>query len=347
MAVSRAPVPDSARQKMIWLFALIFCLGSGNEVSRNSTRRTVVNGVLGESTTLPLELPARTKAIVWHYVGEASNYVEKGSHVTIILIIQLNKSENPQILKTDPERGKRLHITQSYALQVSNLTMADTGLYTAQITTEDSPPNFFTYTLRVFERLSNLEVTNRTHLFENGTCEIHLTCIVKNPNHTVSVGWQASGGTALREPNLTVSWDLKNSSDQSYTCQAENAVSNLSISVSAQSLCTGDLTKEKLYQDKILLIIGLLLAIALVCICICIWKKRTGSLSLASQHPDSSQSTDTPGSPGNTVYAQVTHPVQEMKIPKSMKNDSMTIYSIVNHSRQPISPRMDTLKDIK
>ncbi|XP_052592597.1 SLAM family member 6 [Peromyscus californicus insignis] len=342
MVVSRAPAPDSARQMMIWLFPLIFCLGSGNEVSRNSTRRIVVNGVLGESTTLPLELPAGKKPslIVWLHEGEAS-------HVTTTLIIQLNKSENPHIMKTDPERGKRLNITQPYSLQVSNLTMADTGLYTAQITTEDSALDFFIYTLRVFERLSNLEVTNHTRVFENGTCEIHLTCIVENPNHTVSVGWQASGSTSLREANLTVSWDPKNSNDQSYTCQAENAVSNLSISVSAQSLCTGDLTKEKLHQDKILLIIGLLLAIVLVCICICIWKKRTGSLSLTSQHPDSSQNTDTPGSPGNTVYAQVTHPVQEMEIPKSMKNDSMTIYSIVNHSRQPISPRMDTLKDIK
>lgn len=28
MAVSRAPVPDSARQ-IIWLFPLVFCLGSG------------------------------------------------------------------------------------------------------------------------------------------------------------------------------------------------------------------------------------------------------------------------------------------------------------------------------
>ncbi|XP_036058558.1 SLAM family member 6 [Onychomys torridus] len=300
MAVSRAPAPDSARQMMLWLFPLVLCLGSGNEVSRNSTRTTVTNGVLGESVTLPLELPAGTKAIVWHYEGEASHYVGKVSHVTTILIIQLNKSENPQIMKTDPKREKRLHITQSYSLQVSNLTMADTGSYTAQIITEDSSPDFIIYILRVFERLSNLEVTNHTRLFENGTCEIHLTCIVENPNRTVSVGWQASGSTSLREPNLTVSWDPKNSIDQSYTCQAENAVSNLSISVSAQSLCT-----------------------------------------------DSSQDTDTPGSPGNTVYAQVTHPVQEMEIPKSMKNDSMTIYSIVNHSRQPISPRMDTLKDIK
>ncbi|XP_059137046.1 SLAM family member 6 [Peromyscus eremicus] len=382
MVVSRAPAPDSARQMMIWLFPLIFCLGSGNEVSRNSTRRTVMNGVLGESITLPLELPAGTKAIVWHYVGEASNYVGKVSHVTIILIIQLNKSENPHIMKTDPEWGKRLHITQSYALQVSNLTMADTGSYTAQIITEDSPPDFIIYILRVFERLSNLEVTNHTRVFENGTCEIHLTCIVENPNHTVSVGWQASGSTSLREPNLTVSWDPKNSNDQSYTCQAENAVSNLSISVSAQSLCTDCKCLESgapgcrgsregghnlcLHLQRLGGRTEVLREEQARNNCFGDKKKCSGDkkdprscrkqphspttdshLYLSVLTIDSSQNTDTPGSPGNTVYAQVTHPVQEMEIPKSVKNDSMTIYSIVNHSRQPISPRMDTLKDIK
>ncbi|KAL6088670.1 hypothetical protein STEG23_010204, partial [Scotinomys teguina] len=320
-------IPVSSKQMLVDLGIQT----KGNGASRNSTR-TVVNGVLGGSTTLPLELPEGTKTIVWHYVREAS------SPTTTILFVQLNKSESPQVVRPDPKRGKRLHITQSYSLQVSNLTMTDTGLYTAQITREDSAPDFFTYTLRVFERLSNLEVTNHTHLFENGTCEIHLTCIVENPNHTVSIGWQASGSISLREPNLTVSWDPKNSSDQSYTCQAENAVSNLSVSVSAQSLCTGVLTKENLYWTKMSVAIVSLLLIA-VFICIYIWKNRTGSLSLASHHPDFSQNTDTPGVPGNTVYAQVTHPIQEMEIPKSIKNDSMTIYSIVNHSRQDLPYR--------
>jgi hypothetical protein len=31
MAVSRAPAPDSACQRMVWLFPLVFCLGSGKK----------------------------------------------------------------------------------------------------------------------------------------------------------------------------------------------------------------------------------------------------------------------------------------------------------------------------
>ena len=103
-----------------------------------------MNGILGESAVLPLELPAEKMAsvIVWSY--------EEASRVTTILIIHLNESEKPQIIKADRKREKRLNITQSYSLQLSNLTMADTGSYSAQITTEDSEPTILKYTLSVF-----------------------------------------------------------------------------------------------------------------------------------------------------------------------------------------------------
>nr|XP_021517988.1 SLAM family member 6 [Meriones unguiculatus] len=195
------------------------------------------------------------------------------------------------------------------------------------------------------KRLSNLEVTNHTRLFENGTCQVHLACIVENPNYTVSVRWQVSGNISLGEPNLTISWDPKNSSDQSYTCRAENAVSNLSVSVSAQSLCKGILTDLHRNKEWIIIISVIILCFVFVGI-IYAWKKKRGSFPLASQHQGSSRDTDTPRSPGNTVYAQVIHPMQEMEIPKPIKNDSITIYSIVNHSREPTFPRLNTVKDI-
>lgn len=193
-----------------------------------------MNGILGESVVLPLELPAGKMAnvIVWSY--------EETSPVTAILIIQLNEPEGPKFINTDRKKEKRLNITQSYSLQLNNLTMADTGSYIAQITTEDTERTVFRYTLRVFERLSNLEIANHTLLLENGTCQMHLACIVKNSNQTVSVEWQTTGNISLREPNVTLSWDPRNSSDQTYICRAENAVSNLSVSVSTQSLCKGN-----------------------------------------------------------------------------------------------------------
>ncbi|XP_031245659.1 SLAM family member 6 isoform X1 [Mastomys coucha] len=331
MVVSRAPASDSACQRMVWLFPLVFCLGSGSEVSQSGSDPQLMNGVLGESAVLALELPSGKNAslIIWNYEGEASP-------VTTIVIFKLEGPKSPDIIHIDQTKAKRLSITRSYALQLSNLTKADAGSYTAQISIKDSKPIIFRYTLRVFERLSNIEIANHTLLLENGTCQMHLACLVENPNQTVSVEWQATGNISLGEPNVTISWDPRNSSDQTYICRAENAVSNLSVSVSTQSLCKGVLTKppwNTVWRTAIISIVMGILFIS-VCVGICIWKRRRGSFPLTSQHPDSSQSPDAPGSPGNTVYAQVTRPMKEMKIPKPIKNDSMTIYSIVNHSKE-------------
>lgn len=193
-----------------------------------------MNGILGESIVLPLELPVGKIAsvIVWSH--------KEALQVTTMFIIQLKDPEKPNIINADRKKEKRLNITESYSLQLNNLTMADTGSYTAQITTEDTEPTVFRYTLRVFERLSNLEIANHTLLLENGTCQMHLACTVKNSNQTVSFEWQTTGNISLREPNVTISWDPRNSSNQTYICRAENAVSNLSVSVSTQSLCKGN-----------------------------------------------------------------------------------------------------------
>lgn len=89
-------------------------------------------------------------------------------------------------------------------------------------------------------RLRNLEVTNHTQHFENGSCEIQLTCSVENPNDNASFRWQVAGNTILEEANLTISWEPKDSSEETYTCIAKNPVSNLSFSFSVQSLCKGN-----------------------------------------------------------------------------------------------------------
>lgn len=128
MAVSRAPAHDSARQRMVWLFPLVFCLGTGSDVPQSSSNPRLMNGILGESIVLPLELPAGKIAsvIVWSH--------KEALQGTIMFIIQLKEPEKPNIINANREKEKRLNITQSYSLQLNNLTMADTGSYTAQIT---------------------------------------------------------------------------------------------------------------------------------------------------------------------------------------------------------------------
>ncbi|KAG3281061.1 SLAM family member 6 [Ictidomys tridecemlineatus] len=268
------------------------CVGNA-AVSRCTSPPRMVNGILGKSVTLLLNFPADKKAdvISWNHNGINAAY------------IHLDESGKLQHVVPFKNWKERLNFTQTYSLHLSNLTMTDAGSYEAQINTEPSP-TVSCYTLRIFRPLRNLQVTHHTQLSGNSTCEIHLTCSLENPNDTVSFGWKLSENSSLREPNLTISWDPISSSEQNYTCIAENPVSNLSSSVTAQSLCTA----EPLQNTEC-----------------------------------------TSVSPGSTVYAQVTYPNLEMKIPAPTKQDSITIYSTINHSKETktTSSRATALNNIQ
>ncbi|EPY89016.1 hypothetical protein CB1_000141009 [Camelus ferus] len=261
----------SAQQLCTGSYLKIFSKNPGNTVSQTSSSPLIVNRALGESVTFPLKFSAEENvtSITWLHNGIS------------ITFIQLNEKQSPLKYVTDPQRKNRLTVTDSYSLQLSNLTMADAGFYKAQKTTVSSSV-LSTYDLRIFilnislsdllafcikvslssfepasdarranivtdfgeiwfpkeGRLRNLQVVTHIERPSNVTCEIHLTCSVENPNDVI-FRWQISGKTLLREANLTISWDPKNDSEETYTCIAENPVSNSSFSVPVQSLCKG------------------------------------------------------------------------------------------------------------
>nr|XP_040143208.1 SLAM family member 6 [Ictidomys tridecemlineatus] len=293
----------------------------------------MVNGILGKSVTLLLNFPADKKAdvISWNHNGINAAY------------IHLDESGKLQHVVPFKNWKERLNFTQTYSLHLSNLTMTDAGSYEAQINTEPSP-TVSCYTLRIFRPLRNLQVTHHTQLSGNSTCEIHLTCSLENPNDTVSFGWKLSENSSLREPNLTISWDPISSSEQNYTCIAENPVSNLSSSVTAQSLCTGVKKNVNGFRTLIIILVASLLLAILIIACALAsraWKNRTA---------EPLQNTEcTSVSPGSTVYAQVTYPNLEMKIPAPTKQDSITIYSTINHSKETktTSSRATALNNIQ
>ncbi|XP_008056926.2 SLAM family member 6 [Carlito syrichta] len=302
---------------------------TGNVVSQNSSSTPlIINGVLGEVVTLPLKIPkGEIRSITWLMNGKQS-----------IVFISLNEPSSPAIYVIDPTRKNRLSITQSHSLQLSNLMMTDEGPYNAQIATDISIV-FYNYTLKIFRKLSNIQVTHHSQLFENRTCEIHLACSVENPNDDVSFRWQTSGNTLLSEPNLTISCDLRNSNEQKYICIAENPVSNLSFSVSAQRLC-GDIKEDPYLPIQWVLPISFMICIVIP-MSVYVYKKRKGSLPLSIQQTqgpaESTRNREcmlvSPGS--NTVYAVVAHPSGATEIPTPIENnDSITIYSIINHSKE-------------
>ncbi|XP_005610018.1 SLAM family member 6 isoform X2 [Equus przewalskii] len=328
----RSPAPVPTPESMIQLFqflTLVFCLGPGNTVSQTSSAPLMVDGFLGESVTLPLKLPAGEKiySITWLHNG------------TSIVFIDPNDA---RILVTARKRKDALNVTQSYSLQLSNLTMADTGFYKAQIGTENSSV-FSCYTLRIFRRLRNLQVANHSQLSVNGTCEIHLTCTAENPNDNILLKWQISGNTSLNEANITISWDPKTSNEETYTCIAQNPISNLSFSVSAQSLCKGVFNQKNQPLDIkwIITITIIIIGVLLACIFIYVWGKKTGSFCSCTQQGQSPAETRRnldydSVSPGHTVYAQVaTHPTRERNIPTPAENsESTTVYSTVQQHNE-------------
>ncbi|XP_045640584.1 SLAM family member 6 isoform X1 [Ursus americanus] len=244
------------------LLALVL-LSSGNSAPQDSANPLTVNGILGESVTLSLKLPARDdiQSITW---------LHNGKSVTFILP---KAAPDVRVSVTDTERKHRLQIMENYSLLLSNLTAADTGLYCAQITMQTST-EFSCYTLQVFRQLRNLRITNHTRLSDIGTCEIHLTCSVENSNDSL-LRWHVVGNTSIKEANLTISWDPRNSSDQKYTCIAENPVSNIAFSVSTQSLCKGVLNTKNHPDTKwIIIVVTAILMCIIITIGLFVWRKK-------------------------------------------------------------------------
>ncbi|KAB0391965.1 hypothetical protein E2I00_014549, partial [Balaenoptera physalus] len=122
---------------------------------------------------------------------------------------------------TDPKQKDRLNVTESYSLQLSNLTMADTGPYRAMISTPTSSL-FTNYDLRLFI-VSKVWLMALVH----STCNVTLRCSVEAGGENTIYGWTPMGPRALFPREGSVLSGSQNSCDLNwtYTCTAMNPVS--------------------------------------------------------------------------------------------------------------------------
>ena len=85
-------------------------------------------------------------------------------------------------------------------------------------------------------RLGKPKITQSFMTSVNSTCNVTLTCSVDKEEKNVTYSWSSRG----EEGNvLQIFWTPDNQ-EETYTCTAQNPVSNNSDSISAQQLCAGN-----------------------------------------------------------------------------------------------------------
>lgn len=206
-------------QHHLWIWFL--CLQTWSEATE---REEVLNGILGESVTLPVNIEdgQKIKNIAWTSKSSVAFVTPKvgGHEVTVT---------------QDIYKG-RLEVTnQTYNLIIRNLRMEDAGTYKADINEENREKTITKiYHLQIYSRLAKPKITKSSIPSLNNTCNVTLTCSVEEEEKNVMYSWSPSG----EESNVLQIFHSPMDQKLTYTCTASNPVSNNSDSVTVQQPCT-------------------------------------------------------------------------------------------------------------
>ncbi|KAM6217237.1 SLAM family member 5 [Rhynchocyon petersi] len=309
----------------LWL--LLLCLQTWSEAVGRNTDVFMVNGILGESVTFPVNIQESQQVINIAWISKTS----------VAIILPGESGRAPKVTVTHNNYFNRLNVSgQNYNLVISNLKMEDAGLYKADINIKG---NDFTiaknYSLQVYRRLGKPKITESLISSMNNSCNITLTCSMEEEEKDVIYRWSPleEEGDAIRiflspeEQELT------------YTCTAQNPVSNNSNSVSTQHLCADIAMGLRKRHTGLLSVLALLILLVLILspmFLFRLFKRRQGSyLQTFTKSPD----TDSKIMYEHiTVLPRVTQPTEtriydEISQPKVLpsKESTNTIYSTVQY----------------
>ncbi|XP_029436681.1 SLAM family member 5-like [Rhinatrema bivittatum] len=205
---------------------LLVLFGSGWAPGIDTTQ--VVLGILGESATLPLEIPSELK------VDEINWSSESDAVIARTKLGQIDKEIASGFMN-------RLKVPAgSLSLQILNLRKEDGGSYTAQIITDPpSAPIKREYKLEVFKRLPkpDIKVIRGAHIAGSKTCNVMLICTVENRSEGTNYTWT---GEVSEEETVGSVLNLSltlNESSLTYTCTARNRASATSTTVMPWESC--------------------------------------------------------------------------------------------------------------
>ncbi|XP_055993782.1 SLAM family member 5 [Sorex fumeus] len=307
----------------VWILLLGLC--PWLEASGKNSAITTVNGILGESVTLPLKIknPQDVENIAW------------SSPDMSVAFVQPRPSDAPQLSVTHQDYYGRLNVSRdNYDLVISHLRAEDSRVYTANINTEHGEKTETRrFSLHVYSRLGTVTITRSVTPTENGTCNVTLTCRVEE-SENVTFSWTPPGAG----PVLYLSQG-PGGHKGAVTCTAWNPVSRSNASVDAELLCTDTVPRCEHCRSWVLAATGpvaLLLVLLLVGVLLLLRHKTQ------RQRPPQDTSSE------KTLYKQVTVsqpadarvyddiPASKVVPPK----EELRIYSLVQYSdkMRPGSP---------
>uniref|UniRef100_A0A2K6P2W1 CD84 molecule n=3 Tax=Colobinae TaxID=9569 RepID=A0A2K6P2W1_RHIRO len=207
------------------LCILLLCLQTWPEAAGKDSEIFTVNGILGESVTFPVNIqePQQVKIIAWT------------SKTSVAYVTPGDSEMAPTVTVTHRNYYERIHaLGPKYNLVISDLRMEDAGDYKADINTQADPyTTTKRYNLQVYRRLGKPKITQSLMASVNSTCNVTLTCSVEKEEKNVTYNWSPLG----EEGNVLQIFQTPEDQELTYTCTAQNPVSNNSDSISARQLC--------------------------------------------------------------------------------------------------------------
>ncbi|XP_040491858.1 T-lymphocyte surface antigen Ly-9-like isoform X4 [Ursus maritimus] len=206
------------------------CPGPG--ILGGDTVGETVTGLLGDLAILPLEVPVgqEVEKVTWSSGGR-------------VAVMQPGPGGQPVLAAGTQGAYSRRWSTvhRGYSLQIRPLRLQDSGLYRAWLALQSPRINITRdFTLRVYEKLREPNITVSSQITKDGACHITLICSLQQSGEDIQYRWaplgqgavMSHGGTTLR-----VSWTPGVS--DSYRCTVSNPVSQSSSSVLPGPLCSG------------------------------------------------------------------------------------------------------------
>ncbi|XP_032464804.1 SLAM family member 5 isoform X1 [Phocoena sinus] len=313
------------------LWILLLCLQTCLEAAGSDTDIFMVNGILGESVTFPLNIQQ----------SQEVNSISWNSKTSVAFVTPGNSGAAPTISITHQNYHKRINVSgQNYNLELRNLRLEDSGIYKADINVKTSETITTTtrcYNLQVYRRLGKPKITQSLMTSVNSTCNVTLTCSVEKEEKNVTYSWSPLG----EEGNVLRVFQTPDNQELTYTCTAWNPVSNNSDSISAQQLCADIAVGLHTHRTGLLsglAVFSLLLIILPSVILFLLHKRGQGSyLKIFSKNPDAASK--------KTIYTYATVPrdtqtaelriydeIPQSKVLPTKEEPVNTIYSIVQYS---------------